>query len=334
MKGGFAWSLKYSRRYEWARALRPPLLGQPAGRVGGGPHRAGGRGGAGGNMARRLLRKGFRVVGFDQKPEAVRGISGLVEASSLERLMHLLAPPRTAWLMLLAGDVTEEAVQHLAALLSPGDLLVDGGNAHYKDSQRRAASLAERGLLFADVGVSGGVWGLDNGYGLMLGGPEEALYRLRPFLEALAPAPDKGWVHVGPVGAGHFAKMVHNGIEYGMMQALAEGLHLLRNSEFRVNLPALTEAWRYGTVIRSWLLDLVAEGPASDPELKGIAPVVADSGKGRWTLQAALERGVALPVIAQALFVRFQSQNREGFDRRLLALMRHRFGGHAVERPG
>ncbi|RIH82853.1 6-phosphogluconate dehydrogenase, NAD(+)-dependent, decarboxylating [Meiothermus luteus] len=292
-----------------------------------------GLGRMGGAMARRLQRKGFQVVGFDQNPQAARAAE-LVAADTLEHLVSLLSPPRLVWLMLPAGEATEKTLEALAILLAPGDLLVDGGNAYYKDSQRRAAWLAERGLLFADVGVSGGVWGLEEGYGLMVGGPAEVASRLRPFLEALAPSPDSGWVHVGPVGAGHFAKMVHNGIEYGMMQALAEGLHLLQKKrEFQIDLAALTQAWRHGTVIRSWLLDLVAQGLAEDPELKEIAPVVADSGEGRWTVQEAVELGVGVPVIAQALFSRFESQDKEGYDRRLLALMRRMFGGHAVERP-
>ncbi|MBO1438015.1 phosphogluconate dehydrogenase (NAD(+)-dependent, decarboxylating) [Meiothermus sp. CFH 77666] len=291
-----------------------------------------GLGRMGANMARRLLQRGFQVVGFDQNPQVVQTIEGLLAAASLLELVERLSPPRIIWLMLPAGPVTEENLETLAVMVNPGDLLVDGGNTFYKDSQRRAMHLAERGILFADVGVSGGVWGLQEGYGLMMGGPAEAAKRLVPILKALAPAPDRGWVHVGSVGAGHFAKMVHNGIEYGMMQALAEGFHLLhQKQEFQIDLAKLSEAWRYGTVIRSWLLDLLAEGLKADPNLKGIAPVVADSGEGRWMVQEALELGVAVPVTAQALFTRFESQDQDGFDRRLLSLMRHLFGGHAVE---
>jgi 6-phosphogluconate dehydrogenase len=294
-----------------------------------------GLGRMGGNMARRLLRAGFDVVGYDQAPEASRGLEaeGLTVAPSLSALPTLLRSPRTLWLMLPAGDVTEAALKELAGALEPGDLVVDGGNAYYKDSQRRAAWLAERGILFADVGVSGGVWGLENGYGLMLGGAPEVARRLEPVLRALAPSPDLGWVHAGPVGAGHFAKMVHNGIEYGMMQALAEGLNLLRRKrEFGFDLARLTEAWRHGTVIRSWLLDLTAQYLAGDQDLADIAPVVADSGEGRWTVLEAVELGVPIPVITQSLYTRFESQDEEDYDERLLAVMRKMFGGHGVRK--
>lgn len=220
-----------------------------------------GLGRMGGNMARRLVRSGVRVVGWNRSQDVVRELAaeGMVAAESLEALPALLKAPRLVWVMLPAGEVTEQTLQQLSTILSPGDLIVDGGNANYKDSQRRGTWLEQQGFLFADVGVSGGVWGLQNGYGLMAGGSPEARMRLEPFLKLLAPAPDKGWVWAGPVGAGHFAKMVHNGIEYGMMQALAEGLAIIRKKEeFGTNLAELTEAWRYGTVIRSWLLDLTA----------------------------------------------------------------------------
>jgi len=290
-----------------------------------------GLGRMGGNMARRLLRKGFGVVGYDHAPEALA--EGLRAAPSLEALPTLLTPPRTLWLMLPAGEPTEAVLRALAGRLEPGDLVIDGGNAHYKDSQRRAAWLAEGGILFADVGVSGGVWGLENGYGLMLGASSEVAARVQPLLQALAPSPDLGWVHAGPVGAGHFAKMVHNGIEYGMMQALAEGLNLLRKKrEFGFDLARLTEAWRHGTVIRSWLLDLTARYLADDQDLADIAPVVADSGEGRWTVLEAVELGVPIPVITQSLYARFESQDEEDYDERLLAVMRKMFGGHGVKR--
>ncbi len=294
-----------------------------------------GLGRMGGNMARRLVRLGVRVVGWNRSPEAVREIAaeGMVPAPDLEALPALLKAPRLVWVMLPAGEATEQTLERLATLLSPGDLIVDGGNANYKDSQRRGRWLEEKGLLFADVGVSGGVWGLQNGYGLMAGGSPEARARLEPFLKLLAPAPDKGWVWAGPVGAGHFAKMVHNGIEYGMMQALAEGLAIIRKKEeFATNLAELTEAWRYGTVIRSWLLDLTAAALAEDQDLAGIAPVVADSGEGRWTVMEAVELGVAAPVITEALYARFGSQDQEGYAHKLLAMMRKGFGGHAVQK--
>ena len=286
-------------------------------------------------MARRLVRLGVRVVGWNRSPEAVQEIAaeGMVPAETLEALPALLKAPRLVWLMLPAGNVTEQILERLAELLSPGDLIVDGGNAYYKDSQRRGQWLEEKGLLFADVGVSGGVWGLQNGYGLMAGGSPEAHARLEPFLRLLAPAPDKGWVWAGPVGAGHFAKMVHNGIEYGMMQALAEGLAIIRKKEaFAINLAELTEAWRYGTVIRSWLLDLTAAALAEDQDLASIAPVVADSGEGRWTVMEAVELGVAAPVITEALYARFASQDQEGYAHKLLAMMRKGFGGHTVQK--
>lgn len=288
-----------------------------------------GLGKMGGNMARRLLRAGFEVAGYDPHPSAIEGLQA---AASLEGLVAELPTPRIVWLMLPAGEITENTLARLAAILSSGDLVVDGGNAYYKDSQRRAQKLAEQGILFADVGVSGGVWGLDNGYGLMWGGPPEVAQRLEPVLKALAPSPHTGWVHAGPVGAGHFAKMVHNGIEYGMMQALAEGLNLLRKKrEFGFDLAQLTEAWRHGTVIRSWLLDLTAEYLQGDQNLEDIAPVVADSGEGRWTVLEAVELGVPIPVITQSLYARFESQDQEGYDDRLLAVMRKMFGGHSVK---
>ncbi|WP_337871552.1 phosphogluconate dehydrogenase (NAD(+)-dependent, decarboxylating) [Meiothermus sp.] len=290
-----------------------------------------GLGRMGGNMSRRLIRHGIEVVGFDQNPAVPQSIEGLIGAGSLFALCSMLTPPRTVWLMLPAGEVSENTLAQLTSLLSPGDLVVDGGNAYYKDSQRRAKMLDERGIGFADVGVSGGVWGFENGYGLMFGGSAEVAERLKPVLQALAPTPDTGWVHAGPVGAGHFAKMVHNGIEYGMMQALAEGLNLLRKKkEFGFDLAQLTEAWRHGTVIRSWLLDLTAQYLASDQNLEGIAPVVADSGEGRWTVLEAVELGVPIPVITQSLFTRFESQDEEDYNERLLAVMRKMFGGHSV----
>jgi len=293
-----------------------------------------GLGRMGGGMARRLMKNGLRVVGFDRSVEAIKGLEaeGMKAASSLSALGTLLSAPRVVWMMLPAGEITENTLAELASILSPGDLIVDGGNAYYKDSQRRSQMLFGHGLLFADVGVSGGVWGLQNGYGLMFGGSQEAVKLLEPILKALAPSPDKGWVHAGPVGAGHYAKMVHNGIEYGMMQALAEGLNLLRKKqEFAFDLAKLTEAWRYGTVIRSWLLDLTAQYLAGDQDLEDIAPVVADSGEGRWTVLEAVELGVPIPVITQSLYTRFESQDAEDYDERLLAVMRKMFGGHGVK---
>ncbi|WJW74896.1 decarboxylating 6-phosphogluconate dehydrogenase [Thiohalobacter sp. IOR34] len=295
-----------------------------------------GLGRMGANMSRRLRRGGIEVVGYDRSPEVVEQLAaeaGMVPADSLEDLVERLEAPRLVWVMLPAGEVTEACIERLAALLDPGDVLVDGGNANYHDSQRRAARLAEAGIEFIDAGTSGGVWGLDNGYCLMVGGSETAVERLAPALRVLAPAPDRGWAHVGPVGSGHFTKMVHNGIEYGMMQAMAEGFALLHGkTEFQLDLAQIAELWRHGSVVRSWLLDLSAAALAEDQQLAGVAPVVADSGEGRWTAIEAIDQGVALPVISLSLAMRFASQDREGYANRLLAMMRNAFGGHAVER--
>jgi 6-phosphogluconate dehydrogenase len=240
--------------------------------------------------------------------------------------------PRIVWLMLPAGAPTEETLRHLAGLLDRGDLVVDGANAMYKDSQRHAREFAARGLQFIDAGVSGGIWGLEEGYGLMVGGEAEAVHALAPLLRALAPAPDRGWVHCGRSGAGHFAKMVHNGIEYGMMQSYAEGFALMRAKEdLGLDVANIAAAWRHGTVIRSWLLDLTAEFLAEDADLEAIAPFVADSGEGRWTAHESIDLGVPTPVMTLALMQRFASQGRADYSNRLLARMRQAFGGHAVK---
>ncbi len=295
-----------------------------------------GLGRMGGNMARRLRRGGIEVVGWNRTwavTEALARECGLEPAASMEALREALAPPRVVWMMLPAGGPTEEAIERLAAVLEPGDVLVDGGNADYRDSQRRARALAERGLHFVDVGVSGGVWGLESGYCLMAGGASEAVRLLEPAFRALAPTPEHGWGHVGPSGAGHFVKMVHNGIEYGMMQALAEGLSLLRaKEELGIDLAQVAELWRHGSVVRSWLLDLTAGFLAEDERLEEVAPVVPDSGEGRWTAREAIELGVPAPVITLALHMRFASRDREGYAARLLAMMRKAFGGHRVLR--
>ncbi len=294
-----------------------------------------GLGRMGGNMSRRIARAGHVVVAWDRAAEARAVLAGeprLVAVVTLEELVANLPSPRIVWLMLPAGAPTDETLQRLVPLLSPGDVVVDGANAMYRDSQRHAAALAERELLFVDAGVSGGVWGLENGYGLMVGGEVAAVRTIEPVLRALAPAEDRGWVHCGPAGAGHFTKMVHNGIEYGMMQAYAEGLALMRaKSEFALDLPRITEAWRHGTVIRSWLLDLTAEFLAHDATLESTAPFVADSGEGRWTAIESIELGVPTPVMTLSLMERFASQGKVDFTNRLLARMRQAFGGHAVK---
>jgi 6-phosphogluconate dehydrogenase len=293
-----------------------------------------GLGRMGGNMARRLARGGVAVTGYDpdSATRAALAHEGAIrDAASLEALAAALPAPRVVWLMVPAGAATTTALDDLATRLAPGDLVVDGGNANYKDSQRRAGELAARGLLFADCGVSGGVWGLDNGYALMFGGAPEAAARLEPYARILAPATDRGWLHCGPAGAGHFVKMIHNGIEYGMMQAFAEGFALMKGRpDLDLDVAAIAELWRHGSVVRSWLLDLTAEFLRDDAELAGIAPMVADSGEGRWTAQEAIEQGVPAPVMSLALMMRFASQGRGEYADRVLAMMRKSFGGHAV----
>jgi 6-phosphogluconate dehydrogenase len=297
-----------------------------------------GLGRMGGNMARRLARGGVRVVGFDPDASVRESLAaeGVIEpAASTVALVHALSPRRIVWLMVPAGHVTELTVQDVWPELARGDLIVDGGNANYKDSQRRAAAVATAGVQFVDCGVSGGVWGLDNGYAMMFGGSAEAARAVEPFIRLLAPAPDRGWLHCGPAGSGHFAKMIHNGIEYGMMQAMAEGFALLEGKkEFAFDLAAVAESWRHGSVVRSWLLDLTAEFLARDAKLDDVAPLVADSGEGRWTVNEAVEQGTSAPVLALALMSRFDSQGRSDFAHKLLAMMRKGFGGHAVKRDG
>ena len=297
-----------------------------------------GLGKMGANMARRLCRKGIEVVGYDRDAATVAGLAAetsMVSAVSVADAVSKLTAPRVVWMMLPSGDPTENQLKELAVMLSPGDVVIDGGNSNYKDSQRRGAWLAELGIEFMDAGTSGGVWGLDNGYCLMVGGSKEVAAIMTPVLQALAPAPDRGWAHVGPVGAGHYSKMLHNGIEYGMMQALAEGLDLLKNKkEFDFDLAQLTELWRHGSVVRSWLLDLTADALKNDQELQNIAPHVSDSGEGRWTVIDSVEQGVAAPVLTLALQMRFASQDDTGYANRLLAMMRNAFGGHAIKRDG
>jgi len=294
-----------------------------------------GLGKMGGNMARRLLHGGHRVVGYNRSPGPTRALEsedGLAAVFSLDELVAQLSPPRAVWVMVPAGEATESIVNALAERLSPGDVIVDGGNSNYKDSVRRAAALQDKGLHFVDVGTSGGVWGLIEGYSLMIGGPETAVERLGPVFETLAPGPDQGWGHVGPAGAGHFTKMVHNGIEYGLMQAYAEGLEILRaKKEFDLDLHQVVQIWRFGSVVRSWLLDLTANALADDPELSDISGWVADSGEGRWTVCEAIDLDVPAPVITLALQARFTSRQDESYAAKLLAAMRNQFGGHAVK---
>ncbi len=294
-----------------------------------------GLGKMGGNMARRLRRAGMEIVGFNQDTDATEALAaeeGLVAASSAEDLVARLDSPRLVWLMLPAGDVTENYVQQMADLLDEGDVLIDGANSYFKDSMRRAEVLAERGIRFVDAGVSGGVWGLDNGYAMMVGGADDAFAAVQPIIEALAPARDRGWVHTGPAGSGHYVKMIHNGIEYGMMQAFAEGFALMKGREdFNLDLGDIAESWRHGSVVRSWLLDLSAEVLADDADLSGIEPFVADSGEGRWTALEGIEQGIPTPVMSLALMARFATQGQQDYSAKLLAMMRNAFGGHAVK---
>ena len=292
-----------------------------------------GLGRMGGNMAQRLLLAGHRIVAFDQDRGAVHAASsgGAIAAGSLEDMVSHLSLPRAVWLMLPAGDVTEGTIDALVPILSPGDVVLDGGNAYYKDTMRRGEKLAAHGLELMDVGTSGGVWGLSQGYSLMVGGSSEAFARLESVFQALAPAPDRGYSHVGPTGAGHFVKMVHNGIEYGLMQAYAEGLELLQAKvDFDLDLRQIAETWRYGSVVRSWLLDLVVAALEEDPGLESLLSYVDDSGEGRWTVQESVDLAVPIPVITLALQQRFRSRQEEPFGGRMLAALRRQFGGHAV----
>lgn len=289
-----------------------------------------GLGRMGANMAQRWLRGGLEVVGSDRDPRAVTR-AGVEAAADLSALTAALAPPRLIWLMLPAGEATEAALASLGELLAPGDLIVDGANSWYRDTQRRAAQLASAGVALVDVGVSGGIWGRDQGYGLMVGGDSAAVARVEPLLKLLAPAPDRGWLHCGVSGAGHYVKMVHNGIEYGMMQAYAEGFALMKaKQELDLDLAAIAESWRHGSVVRSWLLDLTAAVLAEDQDLASIAPHVADSGAGRWSALEGVELGVPTPVMSLALMMRFASQGGADYGARLQAMMRQAFGGHAL----
>ncbi len=294
-----------------------------------------GLGKMGGNMTVRLVRGGHRVVGFARTKAVVDEVvaQGAAGASSLANLVAQLTPPRIVWLMIPSGPPVDQTLEQLHGLLAPGDLIVDGGNSYYRDTLRRAALAAGWGLRFVDVGTSGGVWGLTEGYSMMVGGADADVARIRPILETLAPGPQRGWGHMGPIGSGHFVKMVHNGIEYGLMQAYAEGFSILRaKSEFALDLHQIAEVWRYGSVVRSWLLELTEAALAENPTLEGIEPWVADSGEGRWTVSEALDLNIPAPVITLALEARIRSREPDPFTERLLAMMRNKFGGHEVKR--
>ena len=289
------------------------------------------------NMATRLVRGGHRVVGYARTAETVESAVrlGAEGAQSLEEALGKLNVPRMVWLMIPAGKPTETTIEELSNLLSKGDIIVDGGNSNYKDTMRHAALLEPKGIDFLDCGTSGGIWGLEEGYSLMIGGKPEVVEKLRPIFETLAPAADKGWGHVGPHGAGHFVKMVHNGIEYGMMQAFAEGFGILKaKEEFGFDLAQISHIWQDGSVVRSWLLDLAARALDEDGKLAGIKPWVADSGEGRWTVFESIDLDVPAPVITLALQMRFVSRDEENFSARMLAALRNQFGGHAIRKEG
>jgi 6-phosphogluconate dehydrogenase len=288
-------------------------------------------------MTERLVRGGHRVMGFDRDAAAVKRVvdKGAAGIDSLDKLVGQLKAPRAIWLMVPSGAPVDQTIDLLTPHMTPGDTIIDGGNSYYKDSLRRAAALQQKKMNFVDCGTSGGVWGLTEGYSMMVGGDAEVVKRLAPIFQTLAPGPDKGWGRVGPAGAGHFVKMVHNGIEYGIMQAYAEGLDLLRHKqEFGLDLLQISKIWQFGSVIRSWLLDLTVDALSNNPSLQGIEAFVTDSGEGRWTAIEGIELGVPLPVISGALDTRFRSQDPQPFANKLLAMMRHEFGGHAVKTAG
>jgi len=294
-----------------------------------------GLGRMGANMTERLVKGGHRVVGFDPKPEARAQVEdkGAESTASLASLVASLKTPRTVWMMVPAGSITDATVTALLPLLVAGDVLVDGGNSNYKDTLRRSSAAADKNIGYVDCGTSGGVWGLAEGYSMMVGGDEAVVQRLKPVFETLAPAPNQGWGRVGPVGSGHFAKMIHNGIEYGLMQAYAEGFSILQHKrEFGLDLHQIAEIWRYGSVVRSWLLDLTADALDKNPTMEGIAPYVADSGEGRWTVDEAIDLDVPAPVITLSLLERLRSRDTESFSDKLLSAMRNQFGGHEIKK--
>jgi len=297
-----------------------------------------GLGKMGGNMTARLIRNGISVVGYDNNQSVVNDLAqkeNMIPSTSVEDALSKLDEQKIVWLMLPAGEVTEKQIQDLIPLLNDGDIIIDGGNSNYKHSIKMGKMLEEHNIGFMDCGTSGGVWGLENGYCLMVGATEQVAKAVEPALRALAVTPQNGWLHVGPVGSGHFSKMIHNGIEYGMMESLAEGLELLKGKEeFGIDIAKVTELWRHGSVVRSWLLDLTAEALQGDQNMDTITPFVADSGEGRWTVVESIEQGIPAPVLTLALQVRFRSQerNQKGYGYKLLSIMRNAFGGHAMKR--
>ncbi len=293
-----------------------------------------GLGKMGANMVRRMVKGGHEVIISNRSQGPIDEVAkdGGIPATSLADLVSKLEAPRVVWLMLPAGDITEDHIHQCMDLLQPGDVIVDGGNSNFNDTIRRAEMVRARGMHFVDVGTSGGIWGITEGYSMMVGGQNEAVEILRPALETLAPAPDLGWGHMGPSGSGHFVKMVHNGIEYGMMQAYAEGFEIMKaRKDFNLDMHQISRVWQHGSVVRSWLLDLTADALEEDVELSEIAPYVTDSGEGRWTVFEAINLDVPAPVITLALQMRFVSRQDDSYAARLLAAMRRGFGGHAVK---
>ncbi len=294
-----------------------------------------GLGRMGANMAQRLTRGGHRVVGYDPNADARKRAadSGTEPVATLDELVGKLKAPRAIWLMVPAGDPVDQTIVALLPQLAAGDVIIDGGNSNYKDSMRRAQMLVAKQIPYVDCGTSGGVWGLAEGYSMMVGGDAATVERLRPIFSTLAPAPDQGWGYVGPSGAGHFTKMIHNGVEYGMMQAYAEGFSIMQHKrEFNLDLHKVAEIWRYGSVVRSWLLDLASDALGKNPTLEGIAPYVVDSGEGRWTASEAIDLDVPAPIITLSLIERLRSRDSESFTDKLLSAMRNEFGGHAIKK--
>jgi 6-phosphogluconate dehydrogenase len=293
-----------------------------------------GLGKMGGNMAERLRLGGHQVVGFDFSADAVAKLTaaGNVGVSSLEEMIKKMEGRKAVWIMVPAGDPVDQTIANLEALMKPGDILIDGGNSNYKDSMRRHKEATAKGFQFVDVGTSGGIWGITEGYSMMVGGDDDAINYLRPIFETLAPGKDKGWGHVGPAGAGHFVKMVHNGVEYGLMEAYAEGFTIMaKKDELHLDLTQIAEIWRFGSVVRSWLLDLTADALSKNPTLKGLEAFVPDSGEGRWTVMEAIDLNVSAPVITESLIRRIRSREENNFTDRMLSIMRNGFGGHAVK---
>jgi 6-phosphogluconate dehydrogenase len=294
-----------------------------------------GLGKMGGNMAERLRRNGHRVIGFDFNADAVKKLSdaGSVGVTSLEDMAKAFTGRKAIWIMVPAGDPVDQTIEKLKPFMAKGDIFIDGGNSNYKDSQRRHDELKKEGFEFVDVGTSGGIWGITEGYSMMIGGDKEPVEYLTPIFETLAPGKTEGWGHVGPAGAGHFVKMVHNGIEYGIMQAYAEGFSIMKAKEpLHLDLVQISEIWRYGSVVRSWLLDLTADALKKNPTLEGLEAFVPDSGEGRWTVFEAIDLNVSAPVITESLIRRLRSREENNFTDRMLSVMRNEFGGHAVKK--